>query len=276
MVLTGKVVYDAGVTRWLTTLLVYTSAFVGASLLATACDPSYPITSFRCDPSNPACPDDKFASGSGNYVCCSDDPAAINLKDPDAAVLPKYNSGGGTGTPLFSGPTNHLSTSGFCIDLSVVPPNAAIQDVGSGQGCPLPCNPTWSKSQVTDVCGSGTVCCQTQELGDLDCVLDPSLGNNGCWRPITGSDITGLGGLNATNWSSSAHDTHQGPNGSGCKDFVALADPNNKDLERACFSRLNVANQRGFCQSGACPLDVPEYRDACERKNDAEGRSGCG
>jgi len=260
------------VTRWLSTLLVYTSAFVGAGLLATACDPSYPITSFRCDPSEPNCPTDKFASGSGKYVCCSDDAAAIDLADTDLAVLPAYMGGEGTGTPLFSGPNNHLSTSGFCIDLSVVPLSAAIQDVGSGQGCPLPCNPTWDSGQVADVCGSGTVCCQTQELGPLDCVLDPDLGDSGCYRPVTGTDIMGLGGVNASDWSTSDHDTHQSPNGSGCRDFVAAA-AGNKELENACFRRLSVANQRGFCQSGACPLTVPEYRDACEQMNDAEGRT---
>jgi len=267
------------VTRWLTTLLVYTSAFVGAGMLATACDPSYPITSFRCDPSNPSCPSDKFASNTGAYVCCSDDAAAINPDDLSAA-LPSYVGGGGTGTPLFSGPNNHLSTSGYCIDVGVVPASAAIQDPGTGQGCPLPCNPTWSDSEVADVCGSGTVCCQTQELGDLDCVLDPALGDNGCWRPVTGTDIQGLGGLNSTDWSPSDHETHQSPNGSGCVDFVAAAGLTDQAevtaLTNACFRRMSVANQRGFCQSGGCPLTVPEYRDACERKNDAEARSGCG
>jgi hypothetical protein len=263
------------VTRWLTTLLVYVSAFVGAGLLATACDPSYPITSFRCDPTNPNCPTDKYGSASGQYVCCSDDAAAIDLADPSVAVLPAYLGGGGTGTPLFSGPNNNLSTSGFCIDVGVVPPDAAIQDAGPGQGCPLPCNPTWSSGDVADVCGTGTVCCETQELGDLDCEVDPSLGDMGCYRPVTGSDIAGLGGLNSSTWSSSAHDTHQSPNGKGCIAFVA-ANGGGEDLQNECFRRLSVANQRGFCQSGACPLDVPEYRDACERLNDAEGRPNCG
>lgn len=263
------------VTRWLSTLLVYTSAFIGAGLLATACDPSYPITSFRCDPSNPVCPTDKYGSASGQYVCCSDDPAAIDLDDTMLAVLPGYIGGDGTGTPLFSGPTNNLSSSGFCIDVGVVPPDAAIQDAGPGQGCPLPCNPTWTSEQVGDVCGSGTVCCQTQELGELDCVLDDALGDGGCWRPVTGVDISGLGGLDITNWSSSAHDTHQSPNGKGCADFV-LAVGGNDALQDACFRRMGVANQRGFCQSGGCPLTVPEYRDACEQKNDAEGRTSCG
>lgn len=257
-------------TRWLTTLFVYTSAFVGAGLLATACDPSYAITSFRCDPSNPSCPTDKF--GTGPYVCCSDDPAAMDTDDPAAFVLPGY-SGKSGGTPIFSGINNHLSVSGFCIDTSKVPANAAIQDVGSGQGCPLPCNPTWASADVQSVCGAGTVCCQTVELGEKDCALDPDLGDNGCWRPVTGGDINGFGGLDVSTWSSSAHDTHQDPNGKGCTAFVA-ATPG-ADAEE-CFRRLSVADQRGFCQSGVCPLTDPAYRDACEQKNDAEGRSGCG
>lgn len=261
-------------TRWLTTLFVYTSAFVGAACFATACDPSYAITSFRCDPRNPACPSDQF--GTGTYVCCSDDAAALDLDDPTAAALPGYLGKSGNGTPLFSGSNNHLSRSGFCIDTSKVPPSAAIQDAGPGQGCPLPCNPTWSSADVTTVCGGGTVCCQTVEIGELDCGLDPSLGASGCWRPVTGGDIKGLeGGLEVSNWSSSDHDTHQDPAGKGCTDFVTAAGGNQQLLSQ-CFRRLGVADQRGFCQSGTCPLTDPAYRDACERKNDAEGRTGCG
>jgi hypothetical protein len=260
------------VTRWLTTLFVYTSAFIGAACLATACDPSYNITSFRCDPANPACPD-KYGSG-GPYVCCSDDAAAIDLSDPGAAVLPAYIGKSGTGTPLFSGPNNHLSRSGFCIDSTKVPPSAAIQDAGSGQGCPLPCNPTWSSSDVATVCGGGTVCCQTVEIGEQDCGFDPALGDAGCWRPITGNDIEGFGGLDVSNWSPSKHDTHQDPSGRSCQDFVAAA--GDEAALNQCFRRLSVANQRGFCQSGTCPLTAPGYRDACERKNDAEGKTGCG
>jgi len=262
------------VTRWLTTLLVYSSAFVGASLFATACDPSYEITSFRCDPSNPSCPTDKFASGGGQYVCCSDDAAAMNLSDPTEQVLPAYLGKNGTGTPLFSGINNHLSRSGFCIDVSAVPPSAAIQDQGSGQGCPLPCNPTWSNADIATVCGGGTVCCQTQELGELDCALDMTLGASGCWRPVTGGDIEGFGGAEASDWSPSDHDTHQDPNGKSCSDFVTAGGGDQAALAQ-CFRRLGVANQRGYCQSGICPLTDPAYLDACERKNAAEGRTGC-
>ena len=116
------------------------------------------------------------------------------------------------------------------------------------------------------------MCCQTVELGELDCGLDPSLGDSGCWRPVTGGDIEGFGGLDVSNWSGSKHDTHQDPGGKGCMDFVAATGGSAQE----CFRRLSVANQRGFCQSGICPLTDPAYRDACERKNDAEGRTGCG
>ncbi len=264
-------------TRWLTTLFVYTSAFVGAGLLATACDPSYSVTAFRCDPSAGDCPT-KY--GSGSYVCCSDDPAALDLDDPAAAALPGYLGKSGTGVPLFSGINNHLSTSGFCIDTAQVPPGAAIQDPGTGFGCPLPCNPTWSNSDVQAVCGNGATCCQTVELGDLDCVLDSSLGNNGCWRPVSGNDIFDNEGLQfvdgiPTDWSASDHDTHQDPNGSGCQAFIAQAAPGDQAALSQCFRRLSVANQRGFCQSNACPLTDPAYIDSCERRNAAEGRAGC-
>mgnify|MGYP000653296919 CR=1 FL=1 len=44
---------------------------------------------------------------------------------------------------------------------------------------------------------------------------------------------------------------------------------------------LRIADARGFCLGksasvSACPLEQPTYRDACEQRNDAEGRSGCG
>ena len=262
-------------TRWLTTLLIYGSAFVGAGLLATACDPSYAITSFRCDPSQPDCPSDKYAQGKANYVCCSDDPAALDFNDPTATVLPKYVGGNGTGTPLFSGPANSLSKSGFCIDVSVVPLSAAIADPGPGQGCPLPCNPTWGQADVSSVCGPGTICCQTQELGEDDCALDPALGDNGCYRPVTGGDINELGGLDVSGWNSSAHDTHQDPNGAGCQAFVASVGGSSQALTE-CYRRLSVADQRGFCQSGSCEIDSdPSYLSACARMNLAQGLTNC-
>ena len=46
------------------------------------------------------------------------------------------------------------------------------------ENCPIPCNPTWSTSNVNTVCGTGRVCCQTIELRPKDCVQE----ENGTWR----------------------------------------------------------------------------------------------
>ena len=259
---------------WLKTALIYGVGFLSATVIATACDPSYGITSFRCDPSVGDCPD-------GNFVCCSDDPASVFLAEIGTDSLPTYV--GGNGIPLFSGSQNNLSSSGFCIDTSQVPPSAAIQDPGAGFGCPLPCNPTWSADDISTVCGAGTSCCATVEIGELDCGFDPSLGNAGCWRPVTGNDIMGLGGADVSDWSASDHDTHQDPGGTGCTTFVtaaaaeiSAAGATGEEALFACFRELTVANQRGFCQGAmACPLDDPNYIDACEQRNLLEGLAGC-
>ena len=267
---------------WLKTGFLYASAFATAAVFATACDPSYGITAFRCDPSNPLCPS-KY--GGGNYVCCSDDPAALDLSNlDDLSARPTWASTPGPGIPLFSGAANSLSSSGFCIDISGVPLDAAINEQGPGLGCPKACNPTWASSDIAAVCGAGTSCCATVELGDLDCGFDPDMGDSGCWRPVTGGDITGLGGIDASDWSTSDHATHQDPGGGGCEAFVtgqaaaiANAGVSTQDARVACFRRLSVANQRGYCQGPMdCPLANPLYRDACEQKNDLEGRVNCG
>ncbi len=263
---------------WLKSAFLYAGAFATAATFATACDPSYGITAFRCDPSNPACPT-KY--GSGTYVCCSDDPAAIDIDTLDSA-LPTY--GGGTGIPLFSSATNSLSSSGFCIDTTQVPLDAAVGEPGDGTACPKPCNPTWAPADITTVCGAGTSCCASVEIQELDCGFDTSLGDAGCWRPVTGGDIMGLGGVDASDWSSSDHATHQDPGGGGCEQFVTangaalmMAGVSLQDAQIACFRQLTVANQRGFCQGPMdCPLANPAYRDACEQRNDREGLTGCG
>jgi hypothetical protein len=266
------------VPSWLKTATLYLSAFVTAGLFATACDPTYGITTFRCDPSNPDCPT-KY--GSGDYVCCSDDPAALDLSDLGPGALPSY--GGGSGIPLFAAANNNLSSSGFCIATGSIPADAAIMDPGDGQGCPLPCNPTWSDADITAVCGSGTSCCATVEIQESDCGFDPNLGDGGCWRPVTGGDIQGLGGIDVSDWSTSDHATHQDPGGGGCEDFVASeaaaisgAGLDSQQVKFACFRQLSVANQRGFCQGAMdCPLANPAYRDACEQMNDRDGLTGC-
>ena len=264
---------------WLKTAFLYASAFASAAVFATACDPSYGIRTFRCDPSQGDCPTNY---GTGTYVCCSDDPAALDLDDIGTPALPSY--GGGSGIPLYASANNNASSSGFCIDTSAVPPAAGIMEIGAGMGCPLPCNPTWAQADITAVCGEQTSCCASVELQDLDCGLDPALGDAGCWRPVTGGDIQGLSGIDVSDWSASDHATHQDPGGGGCEQFITVqagaisaAGLSTQDALFACFRQLTVADQRGFCQGAMdCPLANPVYRDACEQKNDAEGRLGCG
>ena len=267
---------EANALRLLNILLGHAAIFGIAVLVSSSCSVNYPVTAFRCSPggSSPNCPEGE------DYVCCSDDPAALDLDNLDAFVTPYYVGRGGEGTPLFSGGNNPLSTSGMCVKQGSVPPTGALADANA-QGCPVPCNPTWSAGDITAVCGAHTICCQTTELDPADCVLDPQVGSTGCWRPATGLDISG--GL--SNWAGTAHMTHQDPGGTKCEQFVlgaAGALPNgvsSQDLLQACYRRLTVANQRGFCLGGAgvnfCPLAQPAYRDACEQRNDAEGRPGC-
>jgi hypothetical protein len=226
---------------------------------------------FPCDPS---------ADTTCGGQCCSDDPTAILLSDLEAWVTPLYFGNGGSGTPVFSANNNGLSSWGSC----EAPTPIGLQEPGA-MGCPIPCNPTWSSPDVASVCGLGRVCCQTVELEFEDCVFDPDIGDNGCYRPVTGNDIVGLGGLDATNWGPTAHKTHQDPNGTSCEAFVASLDPgelaNNgvtdQEVLTACYRRLGVANVRGFCMDGAmvCPYADPNYVDACEQRNASNFLTGC-
>jgi hypothetical protein len=247
-------------------------------LVVLACSPGWILTTYLCQPSssNPKtrCPEGE--------QCCSDDPTGLDLTDLAGPGIPAYQGRGGTATPVFSEARNDAAYWGMCIQTGSIAPAFALTN-----GCPVPCNPTWDKPSVEAVCGAGVFCCQTVELEASDCVLDPSLGDDGCWRPVRGDDITGLGGLEATNWSAAEHATLQDPNFGGCESFVeglpeseldaagVIAD----DVLLACIRRLNVANQRGFCIGGpgviGCPLAQPTYRDACEQLNDAEFRPGC-
>ena len=112
-----------------------------------------------------------------------------------------------------------------------------------------------------------------------------ALGDGGCWRPVTGDDIVGLGGLDATDWASTAHATHQDPSGISCQLFAQgvpadVLDKNGlttQDVLLACYHRLSVANQHGYCVFGVnvCPMAAPSFIDACEQINLDESRSGC-
>ncbi|NVB36900.1 hypothetical protein G6O69_03600 [Pseudenhygromyxa sp. WMMC2535] len=271
--------------RLLKIVLAHVAVFGIAAAVASSCTVNYPTTAFRCSPAgaSPNCP----TQGGEEYQCCSDDPAAIKLGDLAAEVTPRYTGRDGEGSPIFSGVNNPISRSGMCIKSGSVPAAGALADVNAS-GCPVPCNPTWDSGDVDDICGEGSICCQTVELEADDCVLDPDIGDAGCWRPATGNDIVDLGGLEVTSWTANEHSTNQDPGGVGCRTFaegvgsdVLEANGITEDnLKAACFRRLTVGNQRGFCLGGtgvnACPLAQSSYRDACEQMNDAQARSGCG
>lgn len=268
--------------RLLNILLANVAVFAVAVLISASCGVNYPVTAFRCDPSGPApnCP----TSADENYLCCSDDPAALRLSTIEQLVTPRYQGRGGEGTPLFSGGNNPLSRSGMCVRSGSVPVSSALADVNA-QGCPVPCNPTWSGSDIRDVCGNNTICCQTTEIEFEDCVLDPTAGDAGCYRPATGFDIDGVGTQNLSNWGGTAHKTHQDPSGTNCKAFVEGLPAEVLNAQgltaaqalNACYRRLGVANQRGFCLGAdRCPLAQASYRDACEQRNDLQGLNGCG
>lgn len=274
---------EANALRLLNILLGHAAIFGVAAAVSSSCLVNYPVTAFRCSPggTEPNCPtvDDE------PYICCSDDPAALVITETgiDDFVPPKYQGRGGVGTPIFSGGNNPLSKSGMCVRQGSVPITGALADANA-QGCPVPCNPTWDPDDITLVCGPQTICCQTVEIEAADCVLDMSVGSAGCWRPASGNDIM----LGLTNWGGTAHLTHQDPSGTNCQKFVqgipadvfSEQNLNAEDVQDECYRRLTVANQRGFCLGGTgvnfCPLAQGVYRDACEQKNDAEGRSGCG
>jgi hypothetical protein len=233
----------------------------------------------RCDPAA----DDPCATF-GSVSCCSDDPAALDLTESGLAdyVTPIYLGRGGEGTPLFSGSNNQLSRSGYCL-AEETPSSVRLADTNA-QGCRAACNPAWSSDDIAAVCGPATLCCQTIEIEPADCVLDPTLGDLGCFRPVTGSDISGLGGLDATTWASTSHATHQDPSGLNCElyanDVAGLAGLSVSDVLTECFRRLTVANQRGSCfdalELDSCPFAAPNYIDACEQRNIDNGLTGCG
>jgi hypothetical protein len=218
---------------------------------------------------------------SPGVLCCSSDPAALDLADLDAIVLPGYSGLGlAGGLPLFADANNDASRRGICVDDDEVPPAGALM---GAPGCPRPCNPLWSASDVEAVCGPNAICCQHVELDPSDCVFDENLGDAGCWRPVTGFDIVGLGGLDATQWGATEHATHQDPGlaADGACETVIAGLPPEVDVaafRAACQRRLTVADKLGMCLSGvalSCPYAQPTYVDACEQLNMSAGLTGC-
>jgi hypothetical protein len=218
---------------------------------------------------------------SPGVLCCSTDPAALDLDDLDAMILPAYQGSAlAGGVPLFADANNAAGRRGVCVEDGAVPETRQL--LGAA-GCPRPCNPRWPDEQVQEVCGPNSRCCQDVELTIDDCVLDPGLGTAGCWRPVTGLDIVGLGGLEATEWELYEHASHQDPGlpPDGACETVIAGLPPEVDVEAfraACRKRLTVADQRGMCLSSAglvCPYEVPSYIDACEQLNVDAGLTGC-
>lgn len=217
---------------------------------------------------------------SAGMLCCSTDPSALDLDDLAAMVLPSYSGSSiDGGLPLFADANNGASRRGICVVADSVP---AEDELVGAPGCFKPCNPLWSDSDVAEICGPNFTCCQDVELDISDCVFDPNLGDAGCWRAVAGFDIVGLGGLEATQWGTTEHASHQDPGlaSDGACETVIAGLPPEVDVAAfrvACQQRLTVANQRGACLPGAaqCPYAAPSYIDACEQLTLSAGLTGC-
>lgn len=246
-------------------LLASLSAAAG---LTIACvDVAYPNKAFRCNPAGPSptCPD--------GFFCCSDDPTVDPYTDAertDPGALPNFAEhkidGKEWAIPLFAGENNKLSHSGMCVKLNTDP--QTIKGTAAA-GCPIPCNPKWSNEAIAKVCGDEkSACCQTVQLDAKDCVPE---GPNKCTRAVVGSDV--FSDPQLSNWSGSAHRTHQDPGGLEC----AKRYEKGKDKWSNCVRKLTVADQRGFCiapiesngkkERAQCPLKKASYQDACEILN---------
>lgn len=273
-------------------------AFVSSAAFSGACvSVDYPDIAFRCNPSlgGDACPD--------GFECCSDDPAAYSTaQNTSVGIVPDYDQAPNnrTSQPIFSEVNNVISRTGMCVSKSNVISALAEGQAGLLQppavGCPRPCNPTWSESDIQSVCkvnslGQTNLCCQTVELDVTDCVYDNSLA---CFRPVTGLDL-GVTGNNppalqrvdssgniimgsSVLWIDGDHATMQGPNGDACTTFAG--GDKNSVLWSECARALSVANQRGYCLTrddsngiATCPLNNTSYADACEQLNIANGLS---
>lgn len=186
-----------------------------------------------------------------NYQCCSDDPATTLGRVPNyftGKVDDKY------GAPIFSGSNNALSYSGQCVDNGGNPSPLA-------NGCPVPCNPTWSEALRDEICGVGSACCAFQTVDPVkDCVLDPDTGR---WRSARGSDIPKL-----TIWGD-MHTTNQDPQGKSCELFATSNGTTDVEALMDCYRQLTVADQRGFCYVGCdctedlCDMKNPDWKPRC-------------
>jgi hypothetical protein len=194
-------------------------------------------------------------SGAGDYMCCSDDPAAVG------GELPAYQGKSIDGTvPIFSAGNNPIGTSGLCVRTSDIPPGSGLLEA-QAENCPIPCNPTWNEGETSTVCGANRVCCQTRPLELEDCIFDEELQ---LWRPVNGDDIPSL-----SNWANGLHATHQDPGGSGCTVFAG--GDQTSEAFGDCVAQLTVADQRGFCMALSagqlCPHAAPGFLDACMQIN---------
>jgi len=226
------------------TAITYVAIFSAGALTSVSCfEAELGNPSFRCRPSQPGgaeCPDEE--------VCCSDDPATTGGR------LPNYYNGMNNdkfGIPIFSGANNPLSSSGMCVATGFESPFTT--------GCPVPCNPTWDVGKRDAICGTGVMCCQTQEMDPIkDCVLDPGTNK---WRAVTGADIGAPPKLST--WGPK-HTTNQDADGMQCTVFASSGGtmPVDKVALADCYAQLSVANQRGFCQ-----LSCPCIEDVCAQKN---------
>lgn len=222
-----------------------------APLYGCSDDQSCDAPVLRCNPN--------LTRDGEEHKCCSDDPATF---DGGLPAYSGHNPNGGL--PLFSGDSNNAGTSGVCVrTANVEDPLTEFE----ASGCPVPCNPTWNAGEVEDVCGRGKVCCQTVQMDERDCIFDEEQQR---WRAVTGLDIAMFGpsGQIITDWSPSAHVTHQDPAGNRCAALTGVNDNDSSNgAYRDCLLRLTVANQRGFCREAAeCCVDR-NYRDVCEQMN---------
>ena len=207
-------------------------------------DPTDADTGPLDNPSGPCRPVDGDGACPTDYICCSDDPAAVGgrlpnyFDDDDEEVF---------GAPIFSGPNNALSHSGQCVDVGDFPSPFA-------SGCGVPCNPRWTEEQRLAICGVSSQCCSFTAVDPAkDCVLDPATSR---WRAVRGSDIPAL-----STWGAQ-HTTNQDPAGQSCETFATVDGVVDMQVLSDCFMQLGVADTRGFCFA-ACPCT----EDLCDQKN---------